>query len=279
VGGTADQYLKKVSSTDYDTAWATFPVVREVLAANRTYYVRTDGSNSNNGLSNTSGGAFLTVQKAIDVITGTLDMFGFDVTIQVADGTYTGSTVMANAQVGAGQISIIGNLTTPANVLFSVTGGNVFQANYGDIIIRGVEMRTTTSGTCLIASGRSTVRFDTIRFGAAVNGHVFADGGTCIARGNYSITGGTSQHWWARNGGTINADFRTITLTGTPAFSTTFALTQGGYILAGVMTFTGSATGARYNAQLCGVINTVGGGASYFPGNASGTTATGGQYA
>lgn len=41
---------------------------RDLLTTNRTYYVRTDGSNSNNGLANTSGGAFLTIQKAIDTV-------------------------------------------------------------------------------------------------------------------------------------------------------------------------------------------------------------------
>ena len=45
------------------------------------------------------------------------------------------------------------------------------------------------------------------------------------------------------------------------------------------ITFSGSATGQRYNASQNSVINTYGGGASYFPGNAAGATATGGQYA
>ena len=96
---------------------------------------------------------------------------------------------------------------------------------------------------------------------------------------NYAISGASPMHWAARSGGVITADARTVTLSGTPAFATAFASNQNATVLCGAMTFSGSATGVRYSASLNGAINAAGGGANYLPGNAAGSTATGGQYA
>src|SRR5262249_46571914 len=41
--------------------------VRQQVPGGLTIYVRPDGSDSNTGLANTAGGAFLTIQKAVDV--------------------------------------------------------------------------------------------------------------------------------------------------------------------------------------------------------------------
>src|SRR5215813_8218687 len=70
--------------------------VREVLAAARTYYVApagSGGSDSNNGLTSTA--PFLTIQKAVDTVAA-LDISGNAVTIQIADGTYTGAVTLKN---------------------------------------------------------------------------------------------------------------------------------------------------------------------------------------
>jgi hypothetical protein len=115
-----------------------------------TFYVRTDGSDSNTGLANTSGGAFLTVQKAVDTVQG-LD-FGGDtsriVTIQIADGTYDGKIRLGNltgfssAKTSTGTsdqleyVLIQGNDTNPGNVIITNTTAlnsqyNVIEASGG----------------------------------------------------------------------------------------------------------------------------------------------------
>ena len=73
----------------------------------------------------------------------------------------------------------------------------------------------------------------------------------------------------------------TLTLIGTPSYSVVAAADALGNISFpnGFTTFAGTgATGQRYSATLNAVINTTGGGSTFFPGNSGGTTSTGGQY-
>jgi len=257
--------------------------IREKLTANRTYYVRTDGSNSNNGLANTSGGAFLTLQKAADVIFGTLDLGGFTVTVQVGDGTYTAGVNQASPQVGAGSVLFQGNTSTPGNCIISVTGSSCFVGTNAAVqfTVNGFELRTTTSGNCVEANnGASLTIGSNMRFGACATRHVQTTrtGVISISTG-YTITGNASAHFYAEQAGVIFSNGDAFVTEGAPAITTFCQAATGGNVRVTGATFSGTgATGTRYSVTGNAVVNTNGGGASYFPGSVAGATATGGQY-
>lgn len=267
-GGTTGQVLAKASGTDGDVAWIDL-TIREALTANRTYYVRTDGNDSNTGLADTSGAAFLTIQKAIDTI-ATLDLGPYAATVSVGAGTFTGAIVAKN-YVGVGPVTIDGAGST---TIISTTSASCFSASgTRHYAIKDVKMQTTTGGNGISATSGASVEYQGIEFGAVVDNHVFAASNANVSQtGTCTVTGGATCHLWGDSGARINVATRTITLSGTPAFGTAFAqATMSASISAILTTLTGSATGTRYNAANGGVINTNAGGASFFPGSVAGT--------
>lgn len=257
---------------------------RERLTGNRSYYVRSDGSDSNDGLANTSGGAFLTIQKAIDTVCGDLDLSTYNAYIYVGDATRTTGIVLKRYVSSGGVILIVGNSATPANCVISTTSADCISTNdyAGLYSIDGFKLNTTTAGTALLSSGlASYVSLKNMDFGACATAHIsVANNSSVVVDSNYSITGGAPWHFGTFSNGSVTVSGKTITLTGTPAFGTAFALAQtSSLIVANGNTFSGSATGARYNVSLNAVAFTAGGGINYFPGNSAGSTATGGQYA
>lgn len=258
------------------------PISREVLSADRTYYVRTDGSDSNTGLVDSAGGAFLTIQKAINVFL-TLDLGGFAGTIQVRDGTYTGAVSLSSPFVG-GNVTLQGNTTTPANCIISTTSVDAVAVSSGaNLTILGFKIQTTTSGNGLLATTNGIIRVTGLmQYGTCAGFQIAGTGdGKVYLSANYTINGGALVHFITAGGGTISVLAAiTVTVSGTPAFSLAFAFA----LVLGVLdvpniTFSGSATGTRYTGATNSVIFTSGGGASYFPGDAAGSVATGAQYA
>lgn len=259
--------------------------VREKLTANRTYYVATTGSDSNNGLSADS--PFLTIQKALDVVADYIDQNGYDVVVQLADGTYTAGATMrqligrsSTLADGAPGLTILGNTSTPANVVVSVTGTSCFTNVIAGKLLKlsGLKMVTTTSGNCVQAFLNGQVYVDNVEFGSCAGYHLrSANGGFLQCSGNYSITGGAVGHWLAERNGVISCASKTLTITGTPNFSNAFANgNQTGAIVCTSNTYSGSATGVRYSLSLNATISSGGG---TLPGNSAGSTTTGGQYA
>lgn len=249
--------------------------IREPLSANRTYYVSTTGSDSNDGL--TAGTPLLTLQAAYNKVAA-LDLNSKSVTISVAAGTYSAGISATAPVVGLGFISITGAgattvISSGAAAAFSASGGAAFT-------ISNLKLSAAT-GNCIYAINNGYVGIlGGITFGASTQSHMRSDrGGTINLAYLAAITieGGASAHIFA-NGGDVIAYAPAYTLTGTPNFST-FANANGfGYVAYWTGSFTGAATGVRYSSSANSVINVFGAGVNYFPGSAAGNTSLGGQY-
>jgi len=255
---------------------------RERLTANRTYYVRTDGNDSNSGLVNSAAGAFRTIQAAVNAYQS-LDCNGYDVTIQVADGTYT-DPVFITYRFGAGNLYLLGNLTTPSNVLLSTTATTITLGGHpsgSHVYIRGFKIQSSTESG-ILSYGGPMVFIGNLDFGPCATAAMYPSTNSYIRPiANYTISGGGQAHVMAgRGGGLMQASPAiTVTLTGTPNFSSAFAvINEAAACRIYNITFSGSATGKRYDVTMNGVLNVSGNGATYLPGNSAGTTATGGQY-
>lgn len=268
-----------------NTGKLSFPVTggpREALTADRTYYVRSDGSDSNTGRADTSDGAFLTIQKALDVVYGTLDLFGFNVTIQVQAATWTQSLSVSSPQVGAGLVTLLGDATTPSNVVISTTAACITVAGSGTLLtVRGFKL-SSSSNNCMQATQGGRISYGKIEFGAAGAYHLRADNAgaiSCPSGETFKLSGSAAGHLLTLSYGLISIPSSTLTLTGTPAWGSSFVSNQGGQVSLYGVTFSGSSTGRRYDVSVNGVINTFGAGSAstYFPGNVNGVSSTGGQ--
>ena len=282
-GGTAGQVLAKVDGTNYNTAWVNQSGGRTVLTADTTFYVRTDGNDSNTGTANTSGGACLTLQGMYNKLLRGYDLAGYTATIQIGAGTYNGA-FLATAPVPGGLVVFIGDTTTPSNVVLSASGANAFEVTNGvcNIALKGVKVTTTSSGSGVRASNGAQLNIYNMDFGACVTYQIRADyGGQVLPQTSYTISGGASAHWFAGQGGGITVASKTVTVTGTPAFSTAFAVAQNlSFMAVTGNTYSGSAnaTGSRYNVSGNSIINTGGQATTVFPGSTNGTTPNGGLY-
>lgn len=266
---------------------SSLPTIREVLAAARTYYVRTDGNDSNTGLANTASGAFLTIQKAVDTV-ATLDVNGQTVTIQVADGTYTGAVSLKNVVgfASAGNLVIQGNNSTPSNVVISTTNADAFTKNSVGSIwdIRDLKITTTTSGHALIALNGGTIRFQNLNFGAVPNpasAHIRASlGGNITATGNYAVSGGGYVHMWTDSTAYIFVAGVTITFSNSPVFAyfSVFETLSFQFVFSLTFTNGNTVTGQRHLGTLNAAVQTNGTEATYFPGNSAGARTTGAQW-
>jgi hypothetical protein len=281
-GGTA--------GTSIATACANLNL-RERLTADRTYYVRTDGSDSNTGLADTAGGAFLTIQHGLDVICGTLDFSVYTVTLQIRTGTFVGGAAQGPTPSAGGQLVIRGNGVANTTITTNTDWAAM-------LMVRG-----HAGHRCTIAGG--------ITF-AGVNdfsGYIRADGGECtlFIGGALACTGDNPNDNFLEAtdnsyveltsstvaiGGDLNAYIEcgnstikhngcTFTFTNTPAWTTAFVdAVEGSNTVVQIesATFSGASTGPRFRIADGGTLTTANDSPTYLPGDAPGISDGTGHY-
>lgn len=268
------------------TNFATLTIyfVKTVVDANTVTLATTSGGSAITAGSAGSGthtatllSPYLTIQKAIDTAAA-LDTAIYNVTIYVSGGTFTGANTL-KAPVGAGSVAITGMGTTLTSV--STTSADAFFGlGCGTYAINSLKITTTTSGAGIFTSGPGcSVSGTSLEFGAAAQQHVRASSGSAVRLFAYTISGASPIHYLVEYGARLTTVSVTVTITGTPAFSSQFIKAQKGAIVdvEGV-TWSGSATGTRYICDTNSVVNTATGSGTTLPGNAAGTASTGCQY-
>jgi hypothetical protein len=283
VDSAASNVLKKLTWANLKATLKANLALREVLTANRTYYVRTTGSDSNDGL--TSGNAFLTIQKAINVALA-LDMSIYSVTIDVGSGTFNEGTLLSVTGNGNARITISGAGYASTSIVGTTYGVNVS----GIVTLTLSNVDITGSSICVVSGAGATVNLaGTVQLSGGSSRLLQANNGASLnVVGAYTvrINADAAYVLYAVQGGVIvSAAGATFKTTAARTVTATARAESGGLIQVTASTVTwdvssGAVTGSRYSAVLNGVINTVtGGGASYFPGSTAGSTSTGGQYA
>lgn len=234
------------------------------------------GSDSNDGLTDTSTGALLTLQKAWDIIGTTIDIGGQSLTIQLADSLYLAGMRDNGKPAIGGYVTIAGNSTTPGNVIISEDSDDCIEASHSSIIVSGLEV-ANSGGSGIHAYRNGMISPTTgMRFGVCSESHVFCDNeGQIVFNNDHFIVGNAPYHYLAHTGGYICCIARTQTIIGIPtiAFATAYAYAlRQGLIEASDNTYVGSATGARYLIDNGGSIYQNG---ATYPGNAGGTVNAG----
>lgn len=252
---------------------------RETLTADRTYFVRTDGSDSNDGLANTSGGAFLTWARAFSTIAA-IDGGGFIVTVQ-GNGTFTANVTINQNFVGVTKIIISGDTATPANCTFGATSGVAcFTVDtLTPVDFTGVRLGNGTGPTngLFVSRGVASITGN-CHFGAVTTHQILLQGPYAVLRlrANYSVVGGAAVHCAAFDDAFLDGDSTsnyTVTVTGSPSFSTAFYVIgrRGGMLLVNVIYSGGISGGAQQLnvGALCQLLVIRAGGSGPIPGTNS----------
>lgn len=218
-----------------------------------------------------------TVQQAYDQLVRFFDLNGFTVTIDIADGTYTAGCDASRPITGGGKVIFKGQgggtVFSGAGTPFISRAGTAFEVRSMNIAPSTGYGVLATGGLLLVGTG--------VIFGGVTASHICADNdGNAVRAGNYFVNGNAAAHLEARHGSLISGT-GSMTLLANVNITNFAVADEASNIRADSMThvlngFT--STGNRYAARFNAVIDTGGGGASFFPGSTAGSETDGGKY-
>ena len=240
-----------------------------------------------------SVGPFKTVEKALHTM-AKYNLGGWNFNIYVADGVYTTTTgTYFPLPNGSGQVNLIGNTTNPANVsIFNTGAGSCWLGVAGgQYSINGFSFRATApaggdGGNGIWFGGANVLTIGKCIWNSVPGIHIqCGPAGTVYITDDMTISGPAISHMTALFNAIIyNSKLPippNLTITSPVTMSSGFAVSNNGAQIQcgyGTITGAGSVTGPKYLAYANGVVNTLGGGASYLPGSSPGSVSSGGQY-
>ncbi len=262
------------------------------LVAPLNYYVNSGtGLDSNNGL--TIATAFATIQRGV-AAAQSINMNGFTVTINVANGSYQPITL--GPLNGSGTVFLTGNNTTPATTTISSAAGPAILVNNSGYVVSGFQLSSAANnggivGACVYVTGAAALEVANLNFSSCFFSDLLAQfGGNISVLGAVeglpsdfiTILGPTNFFAYALNGGSIAIGQPILNVSATFTVAA-FVATVDGNISGTFLTqnLTGTVSGPSFSAILNGVVNTGTANPRYFPGTSctvASCTSTGGQY-
>lgn len=273
--GTNSAQVRKATAAEVRTAAGG---VRETLTAARTYYVRPDGNNSNDGLTNSAGGAKLTIAGAL-AAAYKIDANGFNVTINIAAGTWAENIAVSSVIPGLNVLYFVG-----AGENVTIVGAGAATALLVSVPIR-YQVQNLTLGA---ASGGNSVglwgRYGSVGYliggnvgfnalsaraiGLDAGAYVEATSGEIRLRGStpFVIYVGDSASATLTAGCTVKT---MVPITCSGGFASVF--TASATIVPTFDLTAGAVTGPRYSVRKCGALSVNGAGVNFLPGSTAGT--------
>jgi hypothetical protein len=261
---------------------------RWICQGQPTINVTTNGNDTTGDGLATGTGGLATVQQALWFYEHYVDCNGFGPTIKLGAGTRTENNVShTHPIIGYHVIGITGDTTTPSNCIWQVSGsGNTgLQCRDGGMaIITGVKFVSTGTGNFFLNAGQEGVLdYGSIEFGSNPSGYHLnqSPGGSMNWFGGSVTCSGNMNGFFLGSGeGHHLMDGATISIPSALTFFLWIQMNALSFLGATSTTYTGAgagagSTGTRWAASANAVISA---GSVIFPGNATGSATTGGQF-